>query len=86
MTAPDLGFFHEATPSVLPVLSAVIPDSQIPQALRAALDSRQLEKASLMAMAEELVHELRSEVARLAPEMVQSSIRQVLLKRSRMDL
>ena len=85
MTSPDMGLFSETTPSVVPVLSTVIPDSQVPQALRDALDARQHEKTAFMALADELVHELHTEMALLATEMVQRSIRQVWLKRSRMD-
>jgi hypothetical protein len=89
MTPSGSEFFTAKMPSVIPVLSTVIPELQIPETLRVALDARQLEKEAFMALAEELVQELRPEMARLATnmatELVQSSIRQVWIKRIQMD-
>jgi hypothetical protein len=89
MTASESEFCSAKMPSVIPVLSTVVPDLQITETLRVALDTRQLEKEAFMALAEELVQELRPEMARLATdmatEMVRISIRQVWIKRSQRD-
>ena len=89
MTAAESELTPSILPSVIPVLSTVIPDLQIPETLRVALDARQLEKEAFMALADDLVNELRPEMARLATEvateMVRSSIRQVWIKRFQTD-
>lgn len=62
--------------TVLPVLSAVVPESEVSDALRSALDARAQEKAAFMAMSDELLHALRPEIERLTAELVRSSLQQ----------
>lgn len=71
--------------SVMPILSAVVPESDIPQALRSALDARAHEKAAFMALSDELLGVLRPELERLATELVRSSLHQAWRMRSRTD-
>ena len=85
MTSPAPGLLLEQLPLNAPVLSAVIADSDIPAVVQAALEARALEKAAFLALADELMVELRPEVARLATELLRSSIHQVWLNRSRLD-
>jgi hypothetical protein len=85
MTSPAPGLLLEQIPLNAPVLSAVIADSDIPAVVQAALEARALEKAAFLALADELMVELRPEVARLATELLRSSIHQVWLNRSRLD-
>ena len=85
MTSPASGLFPEQIPLNAPVLSAVIADSDIPPVVQAALEARAHEKAAFLALADELMLELRPEMARLATELVRNSIHQVWLKRSRLD-
>ncbi len=68
--------------TVLPVLSAAMPESDIPEALRAALDARAQEKAAFMALSDELLHALRPEIERLAAELVHKSLQQAGRARS----
>lgn len=75
-----------AAPSVIPVLSVVIPDAEIPQAVRAALDERELARAQFMTLADELIQELRPELERFATELVQRSLRRAWAQHSKPDL
>ena len=85
MTSPETDFSFQKTPSVIPVLSTVILDSQMSAALRAALDARELEQTSFMTLADELVQSLRPELERLTTELVQRSVRQVWANRFKLD-
>jgi hypothetical protein len=85
MTSPEIDYFSDKTASVVPVLSTVIPDSQIPDALRAALDARDLEQTTFMALGDELVQSLRPELERLTTELVQRSLRQAWASRFKLD-
>lgn len=76
MTHPESLVSAEAVPSVVPVLSVVIPDAQIPRAVKTVLDEKELERAAFMALADELVHALRPELERLTTELVRRSLRQ----------
>lgn len=86
MTHPESLVSAEAEPSVVPVLSVVIPDAQIPQAVKTALDEKAFERAAFMALADELVHELRPELERLTTELVQRSLHRAWAHRTKIDL
>ncbi|MEK7344097.1 MAG: hypothetical protein AAB176_00250 [Pseudomonadota bacterium] len=86
MTHLESAVLAEPPSSVVPVLSEVILDAQIPQALRAALDAREQERAAFMALADELVQELRPELERLTSEWVQRSLRRAWAHRAPLDL
>jgi hypothetical protein len=73
-------------PQVVPVLSTVVPDSQISAWVSAALDARLLEKAEFMAMTDNLVQQLRPELERMATELVHRSLSQAWAARFRLDL
>ena len=86
MTSSESARFSEHAPSVVPVLSTVIPEVQIPPHLIAALNARELERASFMGLADDLVQALRPELERLTTELVQRSLRQAWAKRFRPEL
>lgn len=75
-----------AVPSAIPVLRVGIPDAEIPQALRAALDEQELARAQFMASADELIQELRPELERFATEWVQRSLHRAWVQHSKLDL
>lgn len=58
----------------IPVLTHVIAKDQIPEAILVALDARQAEKASVLALSQELMQNLRPELDRMASELVQRSL------------
>jgi hypothetical protein len=66
----------------IPVLTAVVPTSEIPAALLAALDARLAEKASVLALSQELMKNLRPELDRMASELVQRSVQGMWEKRA----
>ena len=68
--------------SQIPVLTSEIPKDQIPQALLVALDARQAEKASVLALSQELMNSLRPELDRMASELVQRSLQGMWEKRA----
>jgi hypothetical protein len=68
--------------TVIPVLTHVVPASDIPAAVLAALDARQAEKASVMALSQELMQNLRPELDRMATELVQRSVEGMWAKRA----
>lgn len=72
-------------PEVVPVLSTVVPESQISASLSAALDARVLEKAEFMALTDGLVLQLRPELERLATQLVRQSLSQAWSSRFRME-
>ncbi len=82
MSFPRSGSTSGVPDTVLPVLSAAMPESDIPEALRAALDARAQEKAAFMALSDELLHALRPEMERLTTELVRTGLREVWRKRS----
>ncbi len=75
--------FSENAGSVAPILSAVVPAAQISPSLVAALDACESERASFMALADDLVQSLRPELERMTTEWVQRSVRQAWVKRFR---
>jgi hypothetical protein len=86
MTSFESVPFSENAPMVVPVLSTVVPESQIPPHLMDALDARELERASFMALADDLVQVLRPELERMTTELVQRSLRQAWANRFRAEL
>ncbi|MFM7001809.1 MAG: hypothetical protein ACKOXU_12235 [Limnohabitans sp.] len=68
--------------AAIPVLTHVVPASDIPAAVLAALDARQAEKASVMALSQELMQNLRPELDRMATELVQRSVEGMWSKRA----
>ena len=83
MTSSESVEFSENTPLVVPVLSTVIPETQISPNLIAALDARELERAAFMALADDLVQALRPELERMTTELVRRSLRQAWASRFR---
>jgi hypothetical protein len=72
----------ETNPANIPVLTAVVPTCEIPAALLAALDARLAEKASVLALSQELMNNLRPELDRMAAELVQRSVQGMWEKRA----
>lgn len=62
--------------TVLPVLSAVVPESEISEALRAALDALDQEKLAFMNLSGEMLDALRPEMERMACDLVRNSLNQ----------
>lgn len=83
MTSSESVQFSENTPLVVPVLSMVIPETQISPNLIAALDARESERASFMALTDDLVQALRPELERMTTELVRRSLRQAWASRFR---
>jgi hypothetical protein len=72
----------ETAPADIPVLTSVVPTGEIPAALLAALDARLAEKASVLALSQELMKSLRPELDRMAAELVQRSVQGMWEKRA----
>lgn len=85
MTRLESDVQPDPLPQVFPVLSTVVPDSQISASVSAALAARLLEKAQFMALTDNLVQQLRPELERMATELVQRSLSQAWSARFRMD-
>jgi len=68
--------------SAIPVLTRAITPSEIPASLLAALDARLAEKASVLALSQELMRNLRPELDRMAAELVQRSVQGMWEKRA----
>jgi hypothetical protein len=66
----------------IPVLTNAVPVAEIPPAVLVALDARLAEKASVMALSNELMQNLRPELDRMASELVQRSVRGMWAKRA----
>ncbi|WP_146183858.1 hypothetical protein [Limnohabitans sp. T6-20] len=86
MTSPESALFSDNAPLVVPVLSTVIPPVQIPAHLIAALDARELERASFMGLADDLVESLRPELERMTTELVRRSLQQAWANRFRAEM
>jgi len=67
---------------VIPVLSLVLPEASVSQALREALDARAQDLADWMALEAHLVQVLRPEIERLTTELVRSGLREVWRQRA----
>lgn len=68
--------------SSIPLLTQVVPASEIPEAVLVALDARLAEKASVFALSQELMLNLRPELDRMAAELVQRSVQGMWDKRA----
>ncbi|OYU32885.1 MAG: hypothetical protein CFE39_00070 [Comamonadaceae bacterium PBBC2] len=66
----------------IPVLTVEVAKDRIPEALLVALDARQAEKASVLALSQELMKNLRPELDRMASELVQRSVQGMWEKRA----
>lgn len=66
----------------IPVLNDVLAKERIPEALLVALDARQAEKASVLALSQELMKNLRPELDRMASELVERSVQGMWEKRA----
>ena len=86
MTSLESERFSDNAPLVVPVLSTVIPADQIPLNLIAELDARELERASFMALADDLVEGLRPELERMTTELVRRGLRQAWANRFRAEM
>lgn len=71
-----------AASAAIPVLTHVVPTSDIPAAVLVALDARMAEKASVLALSAELMQNLRPELDRMASELVQRSVEGMWAKRA----
>ncbi|MGV1044307.1 hypothetical protein [Limnohabitans sp.] len=71
-----------AASTAIPVLTHVVPTSDIPAAVLVALDARMAEKASVLALSAELMQNLRPELDRMASELVQRSVEGMWAKRA----
>lgn len=67
---------------LIPVLTHVVSTADIPAGVLAALDARQAEKATIMALSQELMQNLRPELDRMASELVQRSVEGMWAKRA----
>ena len=68
--------------AAIPVLTHIVPSSDIPAAVLVALDARLAEKASVLALSHELMQNLRPELDRMASELVQRSVEGMWAKRA----
>ncbi len=85
MTVSKSLFLSESPPSDVPVLSQSIPEAQISPDLMAALNARESERASFMALAVDWVQALRPELERMTAELVHRSFHQAWVNRFRSD-
>ena len=67
---------------LIPVLTHVVSTADIPAGVLAALDATQAEKATIMALSQELMQNLRPELDRMASELVQRSVEGMWAKRA----
>ncbi len=68
--------------TALPVLNSVVPESDISEALRTALDVLDHEKIAFMALSGDMLDALRPEMERMATELVRNSLHQAWRIRS----
>jgi hypothetical protein len=71
--------------SAIPVLSTLVPEADVPPALRLVLDARAREKAAFAALSDDLIQALRPEMERLVTDMVRTTCQQLWQKRTRID-
>lgn len=83
MNPADLGAVMPET--VIPVLSTLVPETDVSPALKLALDARARDQAAFAALSDELVQALRPEMERLVTELVRSTVQQLWQKRTRID-
>lgn len=69
-------------PGVIPVLIAVVPEGEVSQAMRNALDARAQDKFEWASLEAHLLETLRPEMERLTTELVRGCLREVWRQRS----
>lgn len=87
MTGPNASSVTELPPpempvEAIPVLSTVLPDEAVSQALRDALNARFQDKLYWMALEASILQNLRPKMERLVTELVRKSCREAWLQRS----
>jgi hypothetical protein len=87
MTDLNPSFPNDACPpnmpsGSIPVLTTVLPELSVSQALRDALDSIAQKKADWMSLESHLLHALRPEMERLTTELVRAGLREAWRKHS----
>lgn len=82
MTFSPIASPFGAPATALPVLNSVVPESDISEALMAALDALDREKMAFMAVSEDMLDVLRPEMERMATELVRKSLHQAWRIRS----
>ena len=85
MSLPRSASASDVPDTVLPVLSAVVPESNISEALRAALDALDQEKWAFMNRSGEILDALRPEMERMASKLVRESLIQAWRHRHQTD-
>jgi hypothetical protein len=89
MTAKNCLTLDGARPSempvgAIPVLSTVLTDEAVSQALRDALDTRMKNKLDWMALEGQILQTLRPEMERLTTELVRKTLQEAWLQRSQL--
>lgn len=75
-------FVQDAPPlERVPVLTDLVPASDVPLALGVAWDARMAEKKALMDLSDELIQNLKPELDRLTSELVQRTLQGLWAKR-----
>lgn len=74
-------FNPSLAPDQVPVLTQLVPASDVPAALGVAWEARMAEKKALMALSDELIENLRPELDRLTSELVQRTLQGLWAKR-----
>ena len=77
---------HPSPDAALPVLRAVIAESDIPDALRQALDAKATERAQFRALEDALLASIRPDIERLTGTLVRRSLSKAWTSRSKLDL
>ncbi|WP_090046301.1 hypothetical protein [Limnohabitans sp. 2KL-27] len=83
MSLPILAAASGMPDTALPVLTAVVPESDVCDAMRAALDGLDHDKRAFMAMSDAMLDALRPDIERMATELVRNSLHQAWRMRSR---
>jgi hypothetical protein len=84
-SSPLPGPFPSEMPvGAIPVLSTVLTDEAVSQALRDALDKLEQDKLDWTALEGQILQTLRPEMERLTAELVQKTLREVWLQRSQL--
>lgn len=77
----NLSTHPKLAPDQVPVLTRLVPASDVPAALGVAWEARMAEKKALMALSNELILNLRPELDRLTSELVQRTLEGLWAKR-----
>jgi hypothetical protein len=76
----DAGF-ADSLSTKIPVLSSVVPQEAVSQAMRAALDAREKDQFDWMSMESHLLQTLRPELERMSTELVRRGLREAWRRR-----